>query len=215
MLQLLSLLHPRPLYQPAAALQAPAPWWSGPAALLAYSAVFGLLQSATALLNADVLNEAHAEWLRAAALSGSPAIEATITPSPWRPLLFPLYWLAYATFCTLLRWGMASLQALEFGLARIALVTSWAALPFAIIGGLLGVVNLLFPYSPDNYSVGRIWLSALAVGLAFAWEGLIFVRGAATSNAVRRGPTALVWLTPAIFFLIVVALYIFVAQAVS
>lgn len=215
MSQLLSLLHPRPLYQSASALRAQGTWWSGLAALLAYSAVFGLLQSLTALLNADVLNEAHQAWLRAAALSGAPAIEATITPSPWRPFLFPLYWLAYAGFSTAVRWGMASLQALELGLARITLVSAWAAIPFAISGGLLGILNLLFPYSPDNYAVGRIWLSVLAVFIAFAWEGLIFVRGAAQSDSARRGPIALVWLTPALLALVLVSLYIFVAQATT
>ncbi|MBX7057212.1 MAG: hypothetical protein K1X75_04055 [Leptospirales bacterium] len=196
-------LTPAALLRPANYFARPAPWFSGPVALAGVAFFMGLLQTVLALVNSAALSQAASEWARVGAISGSPETAVLYAFSPFRHLALPVYWLIFAGLAGLLRALMARLQSGSAGLAGLVLISAWAAIPYAIAGGLLQLLALLIPYSALQFSVLRLAASMLFLCLAFAGEGYVVIKALHAQRSMSGGQAALVWLAPVLLILLI------------
>lgn len=209
----LAELRPAAVLRPSEYFAAPGIWWSGLVAIALLGLLFAFLQSIGTLINLGALQGAHMEWSRMAAATASPGLEALHRPSALRPLLFPFYWLLYAGLVSLIRRAMAFLQATSVHFLPLLRISAWASIPFLIVGGVLGLMNLLLPYSPFNYQILRVWFSVVLVLCAWIAEGIVFVRAFRASAGASPGPALFIWASPALLGLVSAGAFFFVMLA--
>ena len=122
--------------------------------------------------------------------------------TPIRRLLFPLYWLAYAVFVFLLRYGMLFVLDESGRSPRVAwALTATAAAAPVSAGFLLGLMNNLLPLFDPNETVGpllvtRFVISLLIFAAGFILEARVWILGSWQYFEQKFRRSVLTYLTP-------------------
>lgn len=170
----------------------------GGAAVLAWAVglavLFAGLQFATALLNARAIQDANTAWATAAVNTGEIEAGAGMLITARSRILFAVVFGAGIPFAAMLR--LAALRLLNDGRTYwdILGTTAVCAIPAIVLSGLLGLFNLLWPWSPANYSALRLTATIAIAGTGWAAEA--FLCASALRSNLSRFQSVFVWAVP-------------------